>query len=242
MTTTSSRASQHQADQAALVALLLGELRGLWPLLIGGSPLLGATVAALIRPYAAASAALAAEFYDDTRRVAGGRTRFTVPIAEPPPVEQVEASISWATRGLRSGRGTDAAALTMAEGVAQKLTVDTGRRTLVRAVTGDAAAVGWARVPTGATTCAFCALLCTRGAVYKSSATAGQSADRRFVGEGEFKFHDNDDCTLEPIFAGQVYRPSEQVERWERLYEESTADVFGAEKRRAFRRAFETQQ
>lgn len=239
----SLRTRQHQADQVRLVGLMLAEFNRLWPnLLLGGLPLLGSAVAALLRPYASASASLAAEFYDGQRLAAGARTRFTVPVADAPPLEQVEASMGWATRSLRSADPADLdspAVLQLASGAAQKMVLDTGRRTLAQAVTEDSAAVGWARVPTGATTCHFCAMLCTRGAVYKSQGTAGRNTNDRFVGEGSFKFHSNDDCAVEPIFVGQTYEPSLQIQRWEQLYVDSTSDVYGAEKRRAFRRAFE---
>lgn len=39
----------------------------------------------------------------------------------------------------------------------------------------------WARVPTGAETCAFCLMLASRGAVYQTAHTAGQ--DRKYHGD-----------------------------------------------------------
>jgi hypothetical protein len=40
---------------------------------------------------------------------------------------------------------------------------------------------GWARVPTGAETCAFCLMLASRGGVYSSARTAGR--DRKYHGD-----------------------------------------------------------
>jgi hypothetical protein len=240
----SPRASRFQADQTRLSGLLLAEFTRLWPELVAEDPpLLGPTVLALLRPYAVASAALAAEFYDAEREVAGARTRFTVPVAEPPPLEQVTATMSWATRELRADepdQGSAGAALTLARGAVQRLVVDAGRRTLARAVTADDSADGWARVPTGAQTCHFCAMLATRGAVYKSRSSGGSRVSGRFVGEGNFKFHDSCNCTLQPIFRGQRYQPPREVEQWEQLYAEVTAGESGAGKLRAFRQAFNT--
>lgn len=287
---------RHQRDQGVLAALIRKELARLWPsLLQGGLPLLGRTISGLLTPYAQASASLAAEFYEAEREGAQARTRFTVPVVAPPPLEQIEASVGWATRSLRAeaaapvaedlerpvadddalespqeavervrrerqaaGQATPQAdvvegespeeavarvrrerALTLTQGVVQKLVTDAGRRTLAEAVTADPAAVAWARVPTGATTCSFCALMCIRGAVYKSELTAGGGANQRFVGDGEFKFHDNDDCTIVPIFDGQAYEPPSVIEAWEQLYYQSTTGASGADARRAFRRAFE---
>jgi hypothetical protein len=229
----SPRANRHQADQSRLSGLLLAEFTRLWPeLLAGDPPLLGPTVLAMLRPFALASAALAAEFYDAERQLAGVRTRFTVPVADPPPIEQVAATMSWATRGLRvdePGPEAGGSALVLARGAVQRLVVDAGRRTLARAVTADDSATGWARVPTGSNTCHFCAMMTALGPAYKSSASAGGD---------EFKFHDSCNCTLQPIFRGQRYQPPPEVERWEQLYAEATAGVSGAEKLRAFRQAF----
>ncbi|MCA1674073.1 MAG: hypothetical protein LC799_18370, partial [Actinobacteria bacterium] len=216
-----SRASRHQSDQAGLVRLMHRELFGLWPnLLLLGVPVLLEVVGALVVQYARASSALAVEFYLTERETAGARARLTLPVAEPPPTDQVDASLSWATWPLRQDATPQrvAVARQRVDGATQRLVVNTGRRTLVEATTADTAALGWARVPTGERTCHFCAMLCTRGAVYKSEATAGRGANARFVGEGEFKFHDSDDCAILPIFLGQEYQPSEQVQRWEQLY------------------------
>jgi len=48
-----------------------------------------------------------------------------------------------------------------------------------------ASGAGWARVPTGAETCAFCLMLASRGGVYHTAQTSGR--DR--------KFHGDCDCT-----------------------------------------------
>ena len=44
-----------------------------------------------------------------------------------------------------------------------------------------ASGVAWARVPTGAETCAFCVMAASRGAVYETSGSAG--ADRKYHGD-----------------------------------------------------------
>ena len=172
----------------------------MWPnLLLLGLPQMAAALSALIDQFARASSALAAEWYEQEREDAGARTRFTVPVADPPPLEQVEAVVSWATRQLRSGRqvaeldvfdpaklgdvvdldalresqtaadlpgsvGDPQVALSKMAGAAQKMVADTGRETIARAVDQDVYARGWVRIPTGATTCHFCALMCARSA------------------------------------------------------------------------------
>lgn len=49
-----------------------------------------------------------------------------------------------------------------------------------------ASGAAWARVPTGATTCAFCVMTASRGAVYASSGSAG----------GDRKWHGGCDCQV----------------------------------------------
>jgi len=46
-----------------------------------------------------------------------------------------------------------------------------------------ASGAGWARVPRGAETCAFCLMLASRGGVYKTSQTAGR--DRKYHGDDQ---------------------------------------------------------
>jgi hypothetical protein len=60
-------------------------------------------------------------------------------------------------------------------GATSKLVLDVGRQTVQQAVLDDFEALGWARV-TDAKPCAFCALLASRGPVYKSERTAAFQA------------------------------------------------------------------
>lgn len=75
---------------------------------------------------------------------------------------------------------------------------DGGRAPLAAEVrTGNRGAVGYARV-VDADPCPFCAMLASRGAVYRSDAFAGSNA--LFAGDGAFKVHDGCECTLEPVY------------------------------------------
>lgn len=185
-------------------------------------PRFAAAVAALVHRYGTASATLAADFYDASRIAAGVRGTFTVTPASPPDLEQVTAEVRWATRTLWSAEPDAPPARTMVAGAADRMVLDTGRATVQDAVQRDRAARGWARVPE-AGCCAFCAMLATRGAVYKTSQTA------------DFRAHDHDRCHIEPVF-GQ-YEPTAQVREWQALWEKSTAGKSGAAARAAFRDA-----
>src|SRR2546430_9879198 len=88
---------------------------------------------------------MAAELYDVQRATAGIRGPFTVPIADPPTLEEIDTGVRWATKDLWSAEPDLAAARTMTEGVAERAVLDTGRQTILDAVQADKRAKGWAR-------------------------------------------------------------------------------------------------
>lgn len=88
-------------------------------------------------------------------------------------------------------------------------------------------AIGWMRVSDG-DPCYFCALLISRGAVYKSAKTAGE----------DFQFHDSCGCTVLPIFSRTDFM-SDDAKRFRALYDEHAAHLSGADARNAFRKALE---
>ncbi|GAA2108141.1 Hint domain-containing protein [Streptomyces synnematoformans] len=91
--------------------------------------------------------------------------------------------------GKTSAQAVDAAAVRLA-GSAQYLAAEGGRSVIRDAIDTDERATGWARVTDG-DPCAWCAMLASRGPVYKSAGTAGRDQNARFEGDGEFKYHDH---------------------------------------------------
>lgn len=194
-------------------------------------------VRALIGEYGHASSTLAADFYDAQRVAAQVTGTFTVPLLDPPPDEQVDNSLRWATKDLwprdpENPATTEAQKLPMerrleaaevkAEAVAQKLVTDQGRGTIQGAVRRDRQAIGWARTAAlGA--CAFCKLLATRGMTYKADTV-------------QFRAHDGCHCGAIPVFRGQRFELSDHAREWERLYREYAAPHSGDQLRR-FREA-----
>lgn len=80
-----------------------------------------------------------------------------------------------------------------------------GSRHAIRdAARNDDAALGYARVATGAETCAFCILLVSRGAVYKTRNTALLRD-----GGGE-PYHPHCDCEVVPVFRKDSWPGHEQ--------------------------------
>lgn len=211
----------------------------------------------IVETYGAMSGDIATDFYRRERRAQGVLGRFSPRIAELPPLEQVEKSVEWASkdiltrperertdereddepdddeessledllRELDEEEDLDAAA-TKLQGVTDKMILDVGRNTLLENIERDRQAKAWARIPE-ANCCAFCALLSTRGAVYKTEETAS------------FEAHDHCRCNVEPLF-GEHYEMTAQVREWEALYKKATSEAPpGANKINEFRRHFE---
>jgi hypothetical protein len=118
---------------------------------------------------------------------------------------------------------------------AMRMTLDGGRDQMLEAARSDRLALGWARV-TQANPCYFCAMLASRGFDYGKDAFA--RSDSLFVGEGKAKVHDGCQCTMEPSFSRDSKLPEHSAE-WEAIWRDNTGDVFGREKMRKFRAAYE---
>ena len=119
--------------------------------------------------------------------------------------------------------------LVQASGAATRHVLTGGRQSLLTLIEGDVQALGWARVTDG-DPCAFCAMLSSRGIVYKSEASAG------------FKAHDHCACTAEPAYSRSAPLPGRGSE-FQRLWNENIRGRYsGAEARNAWRRLYEQRQ
>lgn len=204
-------------------------LTGVWPsldvsALDSSLPTFTRQVEALVNRFSLASATLAARDYLARRAAAGIRGTFTVPVAQPPSVEQVDKSVSWATKGLWDARLRDPAtppaevrtleeaAHKALDGAAQRLVLDTGRQTTLDAVQADRQARAWAR-EARSNCCAFCAMLASRGAVYTSAHAAGENNS----------YHDNCHCQVVPVFG--EYEMTAQARQWAADWKRVSAQV-----------------
>lgn len=166
------------------------------------------------------SAGTSARYYSLFRRVEGG-ARDNLP-QRPGLARPREAELAGELRGAalagiigarRKGRTVEQASeigFVRAAGALAKLVLAGGRRTLVGLVERDRLAVGWGRV-TSDDPCAFCRMLASRGAVYKSEAGA------------DFVPHDGCGCTPEPLFKGG--RPPEQAAEYAREWQAAQAQA-----------------
>ncbi|MFF7308170.1 hypothetical protein [Streptomyces sp. NPDC008137] len=233
-------ANRYRAAQIGLTRLLVRDVRGVRRLILPSRlresvPDWLTAVNTIVAQYARTSAALAADFYEAQREAAGVPGSFTVPVADPPPPDQTEASLRWATKDLWPRDPEEATPAQMqpmdvrlaqsgkkAEQVVQKLVADTGRGTVREAVRQDRQATAWARsAARGA--CAFCKMLASRGAVYEKDTS-------------DFRAHDGCHCGVVPVFKGQRFELSPHAREWERIYREF-AQGHSGDQLRLFRRA-----
>lgn len=145
------------------------------------------------------------------------------------------------------------AVLVQASGSAARHVAAGGRRRALQVVRSDTQIKGYIRV-TREDPCSFCAMLASRGPVYRNEWQGGRIANNRdtntagdvrgqFVGEGEFKVHDHCRCTIEPVY---VDTPREQwpgrAAEFQDLWYASTEEFSGWDKAKAFRRVYEQLQ
>lgn len=85
--------------------------------------------------------------------------------------------------------------------------VDGARQQVEADVRADKVALGFLRVTKSAQPCYFCAILASRGPVYKDESF--KASDALFDGEGTAKAHDNCACVLEPVFSRSTQWPAQ---------------------------------
>lgn len=217
--------SQHHAALSGLSRSLMRAMRS--PQLVGldkSSPKYAALLAALVQEFSAASTALNLDYYDDARTEAGITTPFRAPITPPPDADKVTTSLTEV-----STIADPVLAQSKAEGVADLLVVTAGKNALIAAIMGDGKAKKWARV-TGGSACAFCRMLATRGAVYRSDSTAS------------FVPHPKCHCTIEAVFHPESYEPTAATRADQALYAKATVHTKPGEGLNAFRRALNAQK
>lgn len=148
------------------------------------------TVPDMVGFYSEGSAALAVDFYDDSRVGVDGR--FVAAAVVLDRTVKVRRAVAWASDPLSLGDDELASAR-----FAQLMRSEMARPyrdTILTNQKQDPAAVGWKRITRGSASCPFCRMLAARGAVYrKDSAT--------------FAAHDDCMCTAAPVFKGGAIGP-----------------------------------
>lgn len=153
-------------------------------------------VPALVSEYGDLSATVAAEWYEDMRVRELGSPGAVV-LGEDPSPEAVRGNVRYAAGGLF----VDGAVNTYERisGAVQRHVLYAGRDTIKRNAGLDG--VRYARIPMSAHTCAFCAMVASRGFVYENAAAAG---DATLNGLGD-SYHDDCDCQVVPEFDAEQH-------------------------------------
>lgn len=202
--------TEYAAAQRRVVELARQDLQDFWNLLDLSRPELVrdellAFVPTLVQQYGDVAATAAAEWYEELRagNVPG---RYQAVLASGADPEAVAGSVRYAAGGLFTD--TPDTALASINGAVQRLVQYSGRETIARNVAQDKSRPRFARVPQGVT-CAWCSMLASRGFVYHSKKSAGETASH---------FHDDCDCQIVPSWDKspfiEGYDPDEMYDQY----------------------------
>lgn len=132
-------------------------------------------------------------------------------------------------------------------GAVQRQTMDGDRKTTHLTIDHNRVIVGWRRVSDG-NPCAWCAMLISRGAVYKSNRSATSVVGRRGNPRGAGpqaralgqSYHDHDGCTAVPLYEDEDEPADVQdlQDEWDRI----TAGLSGREAVNAWRRHWDNRK
>lgn len=145
--------------------------------------------------YSEGSAALAADFYDESRSKVKGARYAAVPIILDRTV-RIRRGVAWASEPLAVADELTAAA--RLEQIMAQEVLRPYRDTTLENRKRDPAAMGWRRV-TSAGACGFCKGLAARGAVYRKETAY-------------FASHENCMCTCEAVFRGETFEEADVIQ------------------------------
>lgn len=226
--TTLADVEDHRATTLGLSTLAISELVNLWREL---DPISDARATAqalrevlptILTTYGLAAGSVAADFYDDMRAEVAGLAAYTSMTTDPPTDDAAQALIGWGlaplferdtttSEGLVEGDGAkvDTApapslerALSRLSGGVQRAVANTARQTIITNARRDPSEVRYVR-HASANACAFCAVLATRQAVYRTEST---------------KFHRSCHCVAVPVWPGDELEEPPYVADWREAY------------------------
>lgn len=238
--TQADRSREHRAAQAAIGSAAAAALSHAWVGLFdlhdlrGSQQRLSVSLTALVKHYGQSAGAVALRQYRTDRRAANAPGAFSPKMPPLPSATTIDQTVEKALAPLY---GTpDAAQVVNAEKALEssleQLVLDQGRQAVIDAVHDDREAIGWARV-TEPGACYFCAMLASRGMVYKSRETASFRAHRRYPNGtgGDCR------CHAEPVF--NAYEPTAEIRQWQADYQKLKADLGRSPSLLEWRRRFE---
>jgi hypothetical protein len=188
-------ATAARAAQLAIRAAAMRDAVRLWPLLDKNRlsdtfPGWLRAMTLLVARYHGQSSTVAATFYRSARAQALQSPTPTslIKLAPEPAPEWLSKAFGFSGPGMLSkDTAQPGTALSTTLGTTARVVLDGGRTTTLDTVRADPAAIGWFRVTDG-DPCAFCALLASRGVVYKKDTV-------------DFKAHNDCGCSGAPAFS-----------------------------------------
>lgn len=195
---------QYRKRMQAIRAQTIRDLLAVWPMLDKAN--IDATqrgyliaVRAIVKDRRRAAALLSANYYSAFRTAEGVSAAYSPLMFDEIVTDVLETALRVTgpiafKRAIAAGKSVDKAsetALVLQAGSVSRLVLDGGRETIGRNMERDKTAIGWQRVTDGKP-CYFCAMLASRGAVYRTEHTALYAGGR--------KYHDHCGCTVEPMY------------------------------------------
>lgn len=228
---------QHRLAQLEVEKRALADLRQIWPAFDIKNPEsswepVKRSLMAVVEVRRQESARQAAFYYQNFRFNETGEL-FDPVIATQTASDAEAAAVSLDVTGLFSARHLNAenasapASITLVRlsGTVGRLVLNGGRQTIEENTRRDERSTGYARVTSGKA-CFFCAMLASRGPVYRSDTV-------------RFRAHDHCRCTAEPRFHDLRSAWPPKSREYRELWDATTGEASGQEAVRVFRRAYE---
>lgn len=248
-----SEVTAHQSAVDDLTTLARADLAAFWRSLDGATPDERAVAVrrylpVLVTAYGTATGSLGADFYDELRAAAPVAVGFAAVVDTDITEGDLQSVIGWGLAPVFAPEGPvlDDALARLTRGAA-RLVADADRATIITNTRNDPDAVRYVR-HASANACAFCAMLATRQAVYRSEASAsvvvGRGTAKRNDGSGfdrlrkgvrargtqdlGEKYHDHCHCVAVPVWPGQEVEEAPYVADWREAYFAATDELGGA--------------
>lgn len=202
----------------------------------------------VFNPYAAASSAVSASFYEEVRDYVEVKGRFDAETLDSVDPSRYGALVGWGARPSVFERGGQALAYSLLSGGLTQILTEMSADTIVGNAALDPAPVGYQRVPRPGC-CSFCGMLASRGAAYSSEGAAGGVVGRglevpkvkrrggqakgirargaRSLGE---RFHDDCKCRAVPVNQGNAVQMQSDADKYLEAYADARNEVSGVRK------------
>lgn len=207
--------TEYRAATQSLVLLAQLDLQEFWGALdIEGNPVavreaLVRFVPDLVQTYGDTAALIGADWYDMLRDAPPSAASFRAVFSDPVDTEQARAATRWRLGPLFDGNPGDS--LSLLSGATQRLVMQPFRDTVYNSARRDSVDTRFARVPSGPT-CKFCTMVASRGFVYRTAETAGDSN----------RWHDNCNCLILPGRSEDDYPEGFDLNDYRAAYREGT--------------------